>query len=83
MEDVTWEFDKCRKSTIEHCYQTVCCAASNSHFFGFLPIFFYTGYDLSTESGYKNMMAEFERVIGFQYLKGVHLNDSKGMVRAL
>ncbi|XP_030841040.1 DNA-(apurinic or apyrimidinic site) lyase [Strongylocentrotus purpuratus] len=41
---------------------------------------FAAGYDLSTESGYKKMMAEFERVIGFQYLKGVHLNDSKGAV---
>ena len=35
------------------------------------------GYDLSTEEGYKLMMGEFEEIIGFEYLKGVHLNDSK------
>jgi len=35
------------------------------------------GYDLSTEEGYKLMMGEFEEIVGFEYLKGVHLNDSK------
>lgn len=39
---------------------------------------FAAGYDLSTPSGYKNVMDEFDRVVGFKYLKGVHLNDSKG-----
>ena len=35
------------------------------------------GYDLSTEEGYKLMMGEFKETVGFEYLKGVHLNDSK------
>lgn len=35
------------------------------------------GYDLSTEMGYRFTMEEFERVIGFGYLRAVHLNDSK------
>ena len=35
------------------------------------------GYDLSTEMGYESAMDEFERVIGFDYLRAVHLNDSK------
>lgn len=38
---------------------------------------FAAGYDLSTEAGYEATMAEFERHVGFQYLKAVHLNDSK------
>ena len=35
------------------------------------------GYDLSTEMGYQFAMEEFERVVGFKYLRAVHLNDSK------
>ena len=35
------------------------------------------GYDLSTPMGYDFTMEEFERVIGFQYLRAIHLNDSK------
>ena len=35
------------------------------------------GYDLSTEMGYQFAMDEFERVVGFRYLRAVHLNDSK------
>ena len=35
------------------------------------------GYDLSTEMGYNFCMDEFERVVGFGYLRAVHLNDSK------
>jgi len=35
------------------------------------------GYDLSTEMGYGFTMEEFERVIGFKYLRAIHLNDSK------
>jgi len=37
---------------------------------------FAAGYDISTEEGYRKTMEEFEDVIGFQYLRGVHLNDS-------
>jgi hypothetical protein len=36
------------------------------------------GYDIKSESGYEEMKAEFERVIGRQYLRAIHLNDSKG-----
>ena len=35
------------------------------------------GYELKDEEGYENTMSEFEKIIGFKYLKGVHLNDSK------
>ncbi len=35
------------------------------------------GYDLSTEMGYQFCFDEFESVIGFQYLRAIHLNDSK------
>ena len=38
---------------------------------------FAAGYDISTEKGYTKTFEEFEEVIGFEYLKGVHLNDSK------
>lgn len=35
------------------------------------------GYDLATAEGYEKTWAEFERVIGFQYLCGMHLNDTQ------
>ena len=35
------------------------------------------GYDLTTESAYERTMREFEQVVGFRYLVGAHLNDSK------
>lgn len=35
------------------------------------------GYDLATEEGYKKTWEEFDRVIGREYLKGIHLNDDK------
>jgi len=36
-----------------------------------------SGYDIKTEAGYNNTFADFDRIVGFQYLKGMHLNDSK------
>lgn len=36
------------------------------------------GYDLVNADGFKSFLEEFERVIGFRYLVGVHLNDSEG-----
>ncbi len=36
-----------------------------------------SGYDIKTEKGYASTMAEFERIVGFKYLKGLHINDSK------
>ncbi|MBN2807908.1 MAG: deoxyribonuclease IV [Deltaproteobacteria bacterium] len=38
---------------------------------------FAAGYDLQTPETYTRTMQEFERIIGFSYLKGVHLNDAK------
>ncbi len=38
---------------------------------------FAAGYDLKTPEGYEKTMTEFDRIVGFQYLRGVHLNDSK------
>ncbi len=35
------------------------------------------GYDLKSEEGYVNTWNEFDRVVGFDYLKGMHINDSK------
>ncbi len=35
------------------------------------------GYDLRTQEGFNRVFSEFEEVIGFAYLKGMHLNDSK------
>ena len=35
------------------------------------------GYDIKTEEGYAATFAEFEQVVGFRYLKGIHLNDTK------
>jgi deoxyribonuclease IV len=35
------------------------------------------GYDLKTKTGFKKVFQEFDEVIGFEYLKGMHLNDSK------
>lgn len=39
---------------------------------------FAAGYDLASEQGFHKMMEEFESVIGLEYLRAVHLNDSKG-----
>ena len=38
---------------------------------------FSAGYNLKDSSGYDLTIKEFEKHIGFKYLKGVHLNDSK------
>ena len=38
---------------------------------------FAAGYDLKSESGFQETFEHFEEVIGFKYLKGMHLNDSK------
>ncbi|BAN97171.1 apurinic endonuclease Apn1 [Plautia stali symbiont] len=35
------------------------------------------GYDLRSEAACEATFAEFERVVGFQYLRGMHLNDAK------
>ncbi|EAW06564.1 DNA-(apurinic or apyrimidinic site) lyase APN1 [Aspergillus clavatus NRRL 1] len=38
---------------------------------------FAAGYDLATPAGYSTFMQDFEDVIGLQYLRALHLNDSK------
>ncbi len=35
------------------------------------------GYDLRTEEDCVKTFADFERIVGFRYLKGMHLNDAK------
>ena len=36
-----------------------------------------SGYNLVTPEGFDATFAEFDRIIGFDFLKGMHLNDSK------
>ena len=38
---------------------------------------FTAGYDLRTREAYDETMEAFERIVGFQYLMGMHINDSK------
>jgi deoxyribonuclease-4 len=38
---------------------------------------FTAGYDIRTREAYDATWAEFDRIIGFQYLRGMHINDSK------
>ena len=38
---------------------------------------FAAGYDIRTEETYRATMATFDRVIGFNYLRGLHINDAK------
>lgn len=35
------------------------------------------GYDLVSPGGFEKVFAEFDSVVGFPYLKGMHINDSK------
>ena len=37
---------------------------------------FAAGYDLSTEEGCDEVFTAFEQTVGFEYLKGMHLNDA-------
>lgn len=38
---------------------------------------FTAGYDLRTEKTFSSTFGEFGKIVGFEYLKGMHLNDSK------
>ncbi|MDD2358178.1 MAG: deoxyribonuclease IV [Thiovulaceae bacterium] len=38
---------------------------------------FTAGYDIRTREAYDITMAQFENIVGFKYLKGMHINDSK------
>ncbi len=35
------------------------------------------GYDFATDEGFDRCWSDFDKIIGFNYLKGMHLNDSK------
>ncbi|MDR1452135.1 MAG: deoxyribonuclease IV [Helicobacteraceae bacterium] len=38
---------------------------------------FASGYDLRDQAAYERTTGEFDRIVGFKYLRGVHLNDAK------
>lgn len=38
---------------------------------------FTAGYDIRTRETYDVTMAQFENIVGFEYLRGMHINDSK------
>jgi len=38
---------------------------------------FTSGYDLRSKDAYEETMSEFDKVVGFEYLMGMHINDSK------
>lgn len=38
---------------------------------------FAAGYDIKSEAGFTETFEHFQEVVGFKYLKGMHLNDSK------
>ena len=37
---------------------------------------FTAGYDLRTPEAYHQVMDDFQRIVGFDFLKGMHLNDA-------
>ncbi len=41
---------------------------------------FSAGYDLKSPEGFEQTFQAFDHMIGFQYLKGMHLNDSKKLL---
>ena len=44
---------------------------------------FESGYDFRTEKGFAKVWQQFAKTIGFSYLKGMHLNDSKNDLGSL
>ncbi len=38
---------------------------------------FTSGYDIKSPQGFKKTFEKFDEIIGFEYLRGMHLNDSK------
>jgi deoxyribonuclease-4 len=38
---------------------------------------FAAGYDIRTKEAYEDTMKKFDEIVGFKYLKGMHINDSK------
>lgn len=39
---------------------------------------FASGYDIRDDESYAKTMSEFDRIVGYKYLSGMHINDSKG-----
>jgi len=35
------------------------------------------GYDFTNKEGYEKVFSDFEKIVGFKYLRGMHLNDAK------
>ena len=35
------------------------------------------GYDLTSKESFEKVFADFEKIVGFKYLRGMHLNDAK------
>ena len=63
-EHLAYLIDKCEdKSRIGVCIDTC-------HMFS-------AGYDIRTKEAYDKTWEEFGKIIGFKYLKGMHINDSK------
>lgn len=38
---------------------------------------FTAGYDIQSKDGFEKTFNDFDRIVGFKYLKGMHLNDTK------
>jgi len=62
-EHLAYLIDRCGGERVGVCLDT-------AHMFA-------AGYDIRTKEAYEASMEEFERVVGFEYLRGMHLNDSK------
>lgn len=39
---------------------------------------FASGYDIRDSNSYAQTMAQFDKIVGYKYLSGMHINDSKG-----
>ena len=50
--------------------ERLCVCLDTAHVFA-------AGYDIATEAATRKMFAEFDRMIGFDRLAALHLNDSK------
>jgi deoxyribonuclease-4 len=35
------------------------------------------GYEISTKEGFQQVISDFDRIVGFRYLRGMHLNETK------
>ena len=38
-----------------------------------------SGFDLTSKNAFSKLLDDFDKVIGIQFLKGMHLNDSMGI----